>query len=144
MSSLNNFVILKKLGEGAFSEVYQGKRKSDNTIYAIKKVKMQKLTAKEKENALNEVRILASIQHPNIIGYKDCFFDDPSSCLCIVMEHADGGDLMQKIEMHKKRSTSFSEKQLFHYFIQVVRGLKALHDLKICHRDIKCANLFLT
>jgi NIMA (never in mitosis gene a)-related kinase len=110
MSSLNNFVILKKLGEGAFSEVYQGKRKSDNTIYAIKKVKMQKLTGKEKENALNEVRILASIQHPNIIGYKDCFFDDPSSCLCIVMEHADGGDLMQKIEMHKKRSTSFSEK----------------------------------
>ncbi len=25
-----------------------------------------------------------------------------------------------------------------------MRGLKALHDLKICHRDIKCANLFLT
>jgi len=37
-----------------------------------------------------------------------------------------------------------SEKQIWHYFVQIVRGLKALHDLKIVHRDIKCANIFLT
>jgi len=36
---------------------------------------MGKLSAKEKENALNEIRILASINHPNVIGYKDAFFD---------------------------------------------------------------------
>jgi NIMA (never in mitosis gene a)-related kinase len=36
------------------------------------------------------------------------------------------------------------EHEIWSLFIQVVRGLKALHDLKICHRDIKCANLFLT
>jgi NIMA (never in mitosis gene a)-related kinase len=39
---------------------------------------MGKLTQKEKENALNEVRILASISHPNITSYKDAFFDEPS------------------------------------------------------------------
>ena len=33
---------------------------------------------------------------------------------------------------------------MWHFFIQIVRGLKALHDLRICHRDIKCANVFLT
>ncbi len=55
---------------------------------------MHKLSSREKENALNEVRILASINHPNIIGYKEAFFDDASNCLCIVMEHADGGDIL--------------------------------------------------
>jgi NIMA (never in mitosis gene a)-related kinase len=37
---------------------------------------MQKLSAKEKENALNEVRILASVNHPNIAGYKEAFFEE--------------------------------------------------------------------
>lgn len=55
---------------------------------------MHKLSSREKENALNEVRILASINHPNIIGYKEAFFEDASNCLCIVMEHADGGDIL--------------------------------------------------
>ena len=62
---------------------------------------MGKLTAKEKENALNEVRILASIQHPNVISYKESFFEDKESCLCIVMEYADGGDLLAKINSIK-------------------------------------------
>jgi len=60
------------------------------------------------------------------------------------MEMADGGDLLQSIERHKRNRTRFTEKQIWHYFVQIVRGLKALHDLKIVHRDIKCANIFLT
>lgn len=52
---------------------------------------------KEKENALNEVRILASINHPNIVNYRDVFFDDPSQTLCIIMELADAGDIQKKI-----------------------------------------------
>ena len=105
---------------------------------------MGKLSEKEKQNALNEIRILASINHPNVIGYKDAFFDSKDGSLCIVMEIADGGDLLQAIEKKKKQGTKFTEKQVWHYFVQTVRGLKALHDLRIVHRDIKCANLFLT
>lgn len=41
----------------------------------MKKVKMGKLSEKEKDNALNEVRILASVAHPNVIGYKEAFFE---------------------------------------------------------------------
>jgi NIMA (never in mitosis gene a)-related kinase len=90
------------------------------------------------------VRILASINHPNVIAYKDAFFEDSTSSLCIIMEYADGGDLLQLISSHKKKGTLVSEKTIWAYFIQMVNGIKALHDLKICHRDIKCANVFYT
>jgi len=69
-------------------------RKCDNTVYAMKKVKMHKLSSREKENALNEVRMLASINHVNVIGYKEAFFEDATNCLCIIMENADGGDML--------------------------------------------------
>jgi NIMA (never in mitosis gene a)-related kinase len=69
------------LGEGAYSSVYHVRRINDNDLYALKKVRMQKLSDKEKENALNEVRILASIKHPNIVAYKEAFIDEPSSSL---------------------------------------------------------------
>jgi len=108
---------LEKLGEGSFSEVYRVQRKSTGEKYAMKKVKMGKLSAKEKENALNEIRILASINHPNVIGFKEGFFENATDCLCIVMEHADAGDMLQKINKHKKNNTMFTEKQLWHFFI---------------------------
>jgi NIMA (never in mitosis gene a)-related kinase len=59
-----------------------------------------KLSEREKENALNEVRILASVQHCNVIGYKEAFFEEETSTLCIVMEFADGGDLYNRIADH--------------------------------------------
>jgi NIMA (never in mitosis gene a)-related kinase len=42
---------------------------------------MAKLSEKEKENALNEVRILASVEHPSICAYKEAFMDDESTSL---------------------------------------------------------------
>lgn len=59
----------------------------------MKKVRLDMLKEKEKENALNEVRILASLDDQFIIGYKDAFYDDDQNILCIIMEYADGGDL---------------------------------------------------
>lgn len=56
-------------------------RLSDGQQYALKKVKMGKLSDKEKENALNEVRILASIKHVNISAYHEAFVDDASHSL---------------------------------------------------------------
>lgn len=85
--------MIKKLGDGAYSSVYKVKRIDDSESYALKKVKMLSLTEKEKENALNEVRILASIDHPNVIGFKDAFIDESTSCLCLIMEYADNGDV---------------------------------------------------
>jgi len=69
------------------------KRLSDNKIYAMKKVKLHMMSEKEKENSLNEVRILASVNDEFIVSYKEAFFEDESKTLCLVMEFAAGGDL---------------------------------------------------
>ena len=61
--------------------MYKVKRLEDEEVYALKKVKMLNLSDREKENALNEVRILASITHPNVIAYKEAFIDEASSSL---------------------------------------------------------------
>lgn len=78
---MKDFQLLGKLGEGAYSSVFKAKRLIDRECYAIKKVKLQNLSEKEKANALNEVRILASFRHPNITGYKEAFIDEASSSL---------------------------------------------------------------
>ncbi len=104
---MNDFQILSKLGEGTYSTVYKVKRLIDNNIYALKKVKLLNLSEKEKSNALNEVRILASIKSPYVISYKEAFFDEKDSTLCIIMEYADNGDLYQKILSYKKKSIFF-------------------------------------
>ena len=79
-----------------------------------------------------------------MIAYKEAFFDENNTVLCIVMEFADGGDLLKKVESHQKKGSTFRERDVWKYFIQMLRGLTALHELKICHRDLKCANIFLT
>lgn len=79
-------------------------------------MRLGKLNAKEKENALNEVRILASIEHPNIIAYKEAFFEESSQTLCIVMEFADGGDLQSKINNLKKVGKYMKEEDVWNIF----------------------------
>ena len=59
------------------------------------------------------------------------------------MEYADDGDLYQKIVEHQRNQTQFEEDTIWKYFINMVKGLKALHQLKIFHRDMKSANVFL-
>ena len=140
---MDGFEILEKLGDGAYSVVYKVRRKEDSKIYALKKVNLSNLSQKEKENSLNEVRILASVKSTFVIAYKEAFIDETDQSLCIVMEYADKGDLYQKITQFKKIGCLIDEVDIWRIFIQMTKGLKALHDLKILHRDLKSANIFL-
>ena len=123
--------------------MYTVKRIEDGKIYALKKVKIKKLTTKEKSNALNEVRILASINSPYVISYKESFIDETDQTLNIIMEYADDGDLYQKIKLYIKNKTFFMEHDIWRIFIQITKGLHDLHEYNILHRDLKSANVFL-
>ena len=59
------------------------------------------------------------------------------------MEYADDGDIAHKIKENLKRRLRFDESTLWEWIIQLLEGLKYLHDNKIMHRDLKCANIFL-
>jgi len=103
---------------------------SSNFIYLLKGLK-----EKEKENALNEVRILASITHVNMIAYKDAFFDEKSESLCIVMEFAEKGDLQGKnlllyinlylgiIDKCSKSNKHIEEQEVWKIIVDVLKGL---------------------
>jgi len=53
---------------------------------------MEQLTADERQAALNEVMVLAMLDHPNIIRYYENFLED--TALMIVMEYAEGKWMM--------------------------------------------------
>ena len=143
-TTLNDFDILKTIGQGSFSKVYLVKRKLDSKIYALKSVFIEKLPKNQQDNSVNEVRILASVHHQNVISYKEAFWDDKTSSLNIVMEYAEDGDLYTKIKKMKENKFFFEEKKIWDYTIQIIQGLKALHDKNIMHRDLKSENIFLT
>lgn len=143
VSSLKDFEIIKDIGKGSFATVSIVKRKVDDKIYAMKKVKISTMGTKEKENALNEVRLLASINNRFVIGYKEAFFDDETQTLNIIMEFADDEDLDKKIKQRLKSQYCFKEEEVWFITIQIMKGLKALHDKCIMHRDLKSANIFM-
>lgn len=60
---------------------------------SLTQIRMSRIKEKDRQNALNEVRILASEQGEHVIEFKEAFYDDSSSHLCLVMEYAARGDL---------------------------------------------------
>ena len=60
------------------------------------------------------------------------------------MEYVGGGDLSQRIRAHRKQKKRLDEGTIWRYFVQSLEGLRALHEMKIVHRDVKTANIFLS
>ena len=140
---MNNFELGKYLGKGSFGSVCIVTRKQDKKIYAMKRFNLFNSPKNEIDSALNEIRLLYSLNHPNIIAYKEAFYDNPSYSLNIVMEFADGGDLSKRIEYNKKQHLIFEEKIIWEWIFQLLNGLLYLHTNHIMHRDLKSANIFL-
>ena len=61
--------------------------------------------------------------------------------LSIIMQFADDGDLYQKIVEHKKKKQYFEQNEIWTVLIQIVIGLKSLHEFNVLHRDLKVIKL---
>lgn len=134
----------KVLGEGAYGKVYKALRMSDNKIYAVKVIDLNKLSFREVEDAVNEIRIMASMTSPFILSFYEAFCDDTKKKLCIVTEYAQLGDLSHLIERRKRKSRPLQESQIWRFLLEILEGLRILHSCGVVHRDLKSANILLS
>lgn len=140
---VEDYVMQEKLGKGAFATVYKIQRKVDNSVYACKKIDISKMQKNEISDAVNEIRVLASIRHPHVVGFYDAFLANRDHELWVVMELCACGDLSSKVDRYRKRRKYMDERVVWSHLIQMCEGLQCLHDHQIVHRDLKSANIFL-
>ena len=73
--------VQKLLGKGSYGIVYRVKRLSDGGVYALKEADVRKMSPLERADAVNEIRLLASVKHPNVVRYHEAFLDGmPMHC----------------------------------------------------------------
>ena len=142
--SLNDFEIVKYLNNEEIVSIIKVKRKKDGQFYILKNLKFQLLDKKLKEKVLNDIKLLSSLNHPNIIQFKESFFDKPSNTLNLVMESANNGNLSNKINLAIIKKMSLEECIIWDVLTQILHGLYYLHKKGIIHRNLKSSNIYLT
>ena len=93
--SLAAFEKIRTVGKGAYGTAVLYRKKDDDSLVILKEINLHDLNASERQLALNEVKLLSIMDHPNIVSYFDSFEED--GILMIEMEYADGGTLSQML-----------------------------------------------
>jgi serine/threonine protein kinase len=134
-----DFNVVDLLGKGAFATVYRLATKLDGQYYAAKELEKKRFIKNGRldQRLDNEMQIMKSIKHPNIveyIGYQDHF-----DYLYIIMEFVPCGDLQQYLAAH----TTLPEPEAQLMSRQIFDALHYLHCKQITHRDIKPDNILI-
>ena len=141
---VDNLILEKCLGKGAFGEVYLTKKAGDNNkMYATKKYERDKIENTEAMKYLkNEIAILQTLNHPNIVKFEDV--KKTKKHFYIVMEYCNGGELSKVLEKYQlKYGKPFSQEIVQYLMRQIIDAFKYIHGQKIMHRDIKLDNILL-
>ncbi|ORZ38905.1 kinase-like domain-containing protein [Catenaria anguillulae PL171] len=136
---LERYQLVKKIGEGAFSQVYHAIDLMSREHVAIKVIEKSHLNSIQRASVQKEASIHARLHHPNVIALRQHFETERN--YVFVLELATGGELFHRIV----ELTYFSEDLARHVIVQVAKGIHYLHhQVGVVHRDIKPENLLFT
>ncbi|KAI9770274.1 MAG: hypothetical protein M1840_003433 [Geoglossum simile] len=135
---INNksFKILRLLGEGGFSYVYLVQDTSNNSIYALKKIRCP-FGQESVTQAMKEVEAYALFApHPNIIHSVDYSVqadksDPGAKTVYILLPYYRRGNLQDIINANLINHTKFPERRLMQLFLGVCNALKVMHQYKV-------------
>lgn len=136
--SVCEFEMIKKINEGTYGVVYKARDKKTGEIVALKKVKMNIERDGFPLSSLREINILLSFDHPSIVDVKEVVVDNYDGTFMVMeyMEH----DLKGLMEAKKQ---PFSMGEIKSLMLQLLEGVKYLHDNWVLHRDLKTSNILL-
>ncbi|MFM2163380.1 MAG: hypothetical protein RLZZ383_2892, partial [Pseudomonadota bacterium] len=138
MRTIGSWVLERRLGDGAFASVWLGRHAVLEGRRAIKVMHPQWVTNDRiRQRFLAEGRILARIEHKNIVEVID-LVDEPPDTLALVMDFIDGVDLETRLQRGDLR-----DDEILPILRGLLDGLAHAHRAGIVHRDLKPANLLL-
>ena len=155
----SEFYLIRKISGSPSGKIYLGIHKdslnnqnNDITCYSIKIMNIEKI---DLNIFKNEIKLLKKINHNNVskifeYGYGPKISinknknKQPKEYYYIVMEYLKHGDLLKYItDVVNNENIGFGENFGRLIFSQLLDGLEAIHNLNMCHRDIKLNNIFL-
>ncbi len=126
---------LVRIGQGASGGVYTAYQVGTNVCVAIKQMDLEKQP--KTDLIINEILVMRSSRHPNIVYYIDSFLRRNE--LWVVMEYMEGGSLTDVVT-----ANLMTEGQIAAVSQETCRGLEHLHRHGVIHRDIKSDNVLLS
>ena len=134
--SLQDFELVKLLGEGSFGKVVLVKKRDTGIFYAMKILKKKVIEErKQTKNTKTERLILEKMNNPFVVQLHFAF--QTKVKLFLVMDFMQGGELF----FHLKKASKFDEVRTKFYAAEIVLALEYLHMKKIIYRDLKPENI---
>ncbi|KAA0148783.1 hypothetical protein FNF28_07413 [Cafeteria roenbergensis] len=132
---------IRTLGRGAFATVHHVRHREtgENLVVKVFHTPMEELGQREREEILQEIKLLAHLRHDGVVRFVDNFVEEGT--MHIVMEYASAGTLQRRLQ--EAEGEYFDEQQLWEWFVQIVDALRYVHSRSILHRDLKPANIML-